>query len=205
MISLDDAARQIAGAWRMAFGEKDWRNALDRSIDAVFASFAAFLVAAPLVALFTISAKQAAARAPDFSDSIYLTAPLLPLVVGDLLIFAADWAASLLMLILIARATGAGRHAADLIVGYNWIQPVIAAAQLPAIAVIASTASMTAGALLGLPAFLLTIFLIWGILRRGLAARRAPAAAILVALIALGAVINMVGSVVMTALLSAQS
>ena len=205
MISFDEAARQIAGAWKMARGSDDWRSSLDRSVDSVFSSFAAFAFAAPLVVLFTASAKRAAARIPDFSDSLYQTAPLIPLLAADLLTFALDWAASLALLVMLAQRTGAGKNTADLIVGYNWIQPLIAAAQLPSIAVMASTASTTAGALLGIPGFALAIFLIWGVVRRGLGAQPAPAAAIIAMLIIVGAVIDVAASSAMRALFAGQA
>jgi hypothetical protein len=205
MITADSAARQIGGVWKMATNADDWRAELDRSVDAVFASFAAFLISAPLVILYTASAKRAAARIPEFSDSFYVSAPLALLVIGDLLTFALDWAASLALLVMLARATGAGKHAADLIVGYNWIQPIITAVQLPAIAVMAATASATTGGLLGIPAFALTLFLIWGVVRRGLGSQPAPTAAIIVMLIVAGAVIDSLGGAVMRMLFAAQS
>lgn len=200
MISFDEAARQMAGAWKMARGADDWRSSLDRTVDSVFSSFAAFAFAAPLVALFTLSAKRAAARIPDFSDSLYQTAPLIPLIAADLITFALDWAASLALLIMLARRTGAGKSAADLIVGYNWIQPLIAAAQLPSIAVMASTASTATGGLLGVPGFALTIFLIWGVVRRGLGAQATPTAAIIAMLIIVGAAIDIFASSAMRAI-----
>lgn len=205
MISLEDAARQIAGAWKMALNAEDWRASLDRSVEGVFGSFAAFAFAAPLVAVFSLSAKQASQRIPDFSESIYQSAPLLPLVTLDLATYALDWAAGLALLIAIARATGSGKQAADLIVGYNWIQPITAAAQLPGVAVMASTASAAAGGILGIPAFALTIFLIWGIIRRGLDARPAPAAAILVMLVLISVALDMLGSAAIRAFYAAQA
>lgn len=205
MITADTAARQIGGVWKMATNADDWRASLDRSVDAVFASFAAFLISAPLVILYTASAKRAAARIPQFSDSFYVSAPLALLVIGDVLTFALDWAASLTLLVMLARATGAGKHAADLIVGYNWAQPIITAIQLPAIAVMASTASAATGGLLGIPAFALTLFLIWGVVRRGLGSRPAPTAAIIVMLIVVGAVIDAFGGAVMRLFFTAQS
>lgn len=184
----------------MAFDAGDWRAALDRSIDGVFGSFFAFFFAAPLVALFTVSARRAAARIPDFPDTLYQTAPLAALLVSDIATYALDWGVSLALLIMLARASGAGDRAADLIVGYNWIQPVIAAAQLPAIALMASTASAAAGSLLGLPALVLTAFLIWGIIRRGLNVGPAQAAAAFAALALVGIAIDNFGSAALRAL-----
>lgn len=205
MISLDVAARQIAGAWKMAFAVETWRDDLDRSIDGVFSSFAAFAFSLPLVMLFTLSAKRAAERAPELADSLYRTAPLAPLIIGDLIVYALDWAASITLLVMLARALGAGKLAADLIVGYNWIQPIVAAIQLPSIAIMASTASGAVGGALGIPAFSLTIVLIWGIVRRGLGAQASQAAAIVAMLVIVGAVIDIFGAAAMRTLTGDQS
>lgn len=205
MMSFDKAAGQMAGAWKMAFDKDGWKSALDRSIDGVFGSFSAFLFAAPLVALFTATAKRAATRMPDFPDTLYQTAPLAALIIADLLTYAIDWGAGLAMLVLLARASGAGDRAADLIVGYNWIQPAIAAVQLPPIALMAATASAAVGGLLALPAFILTAFLIWGIIRRGLKVATAQAAAAFIALALIGIVIDSFGAAALGALYPAGS
>lgn len=202
MMSFDDAARQIAGAFAMASGRENWRSALDRSVDAVFGSFAAFAFSTPLVVLFTLSAKRAALRIPDFADTLYQKAPLALLIIGDLVVYAVDWGVSLALLLGLARATGAGKQAADIIVGYNWLQPAIAAVQLPPIAIMASTASAGAGGLASLPAFAITLYFIWGIIRRGLNATASSAVAILFMLLIVGAVIDIFGSVAMRALAS---
>lgn len=205
MISFDEAARQAAGAWKMAFDAGDWKGSLNRSLDGVFGSFAAFFFAAPLIVLFTMSAKRAAMRIPDFPDTLYQSAPLFPLLVMDLATYAIDWGVSLTLLVMLSRASGAADRAADLIVGYNWIQPIIAAAQLPSIVIMSSTASVAAGGVLGLPAFALTILLIWGIIRRGINAAAAPAAAALVMLVIIGAVIDLFGSAALSAYYPARS
>lgn len=204
MISPDYAARQIGGALKMALGAKDWRVSLGRTTDDVFAALAAFAICAPLVILATFAAKRAALRIPDLGDTLVRSAPLAALIFGDLVTFALDVAASLALLVMLARATGVGKQAAELIIGYAWIQPVLVAAQLPAIALMASMASRTAGALLALPALILTIALIFGIVRRGLGAKPAAAAAIVAMLIVVGAVIDIFVSAGLRALFAPQ-
>lgn len=205
MISPDYAARQIGGALKMALGAKDWRASLGRTTDDVFAALAAFAICAPLVILATFAAKRAALRIPDLGDTLVRSAPLAALIFGDLVTFALDVAASLALLVMLARATGVDKQAAELIIGFAWIQPVLVAAQLPAIALMASTASRTAGALLALPALILTIALIFGIVRRGLGAKPAAAAAIVAMLIVVGAVIDIFVSAGLRALFAPQS
>lgn len=205
MILFDHAARQIAGAWKMAMDADDWRASLDRSLDGVFQSLSAVLFAAPLIALRTLSARQAAIRISDDPDPFYAAAPLAGLIAGDLVAFSLDWAASLTLLVLLARASGAGRQAADIIVGYNWIQPIVVALQLPAVALMAATASRTLGGLVGLPALAIILTLIWGVVRRGLGAQIGPSAAVVVLLVLVGAVIDLLSIAAMKALFVGQS
>lgn len=189
----------------MAMGAEDWKSSLGRSVDDVFFSLSAFLFAAPLVVLASISAKRASARIPDIADPLYASTPLAALIVADLTTFALDWGASLALLLMLARATGAGKQAADLVVGYNWIQPIVVAAQLPAIALIAASASRTLGGLVGLPALALTLALLWGVVRRGLGAQPAPAAAIVVILVLVGVVIDLIAAAALRAVFVGQS
>jgi hypothetical protein len=189
----------------MATGAEGWRGSLDRSIDAVFTSAASLLICAPLIALFTFTAKRAAQRIPELSETLYFKAPLAALLVHEIAVFWITWAASLALLIAIARATGAGAKAAELIIGFNWVQPLIAAAQIPAIAVAASSASVTAGGLIGLCALALRFFLIFGIIRRGLGAEAGAAAAIVAMLVALSAAVEMLSSLITGAIFAPQS
>lgn len=205
MISLDYVARQIGGAVKMALGAEDWRASLDRSVEDVFRSATAILISAPLVLLATLTARNAAARMPDASSAVLASAPLAAVVVGDLATFVADWAASLALLVALARATRAEKQAADLVLGFNWIQPVVVAVQLPAIALTAATGSRALGALLAMPALALAVMLLWGVVRRGLGAQPAPAGAIVVMLLLVGVVIDLFAGAAMRALLAGQS
>lgn len=205
MISLDQAARQMNGAVKMAFNRSDWRQSLDRDVDDVFSSAFAIALCIPLLALSTHATMRAADRIPDLAESLYAKAPFAALFISDLATFAIDWAASLVLLVLVARATGAGRQAADLIVGFNWIQPLIVAAQLPAIALMAASASQTLGALVFLPAFALTLTLLFGVVRRGLGAEPVPAAAVIIMLILVGVAVELVCSAAFKLLMAGQA
>ena len=196
MISLDGAARQIAGAWMMAFNAPDWRRRLARSTDDVFGSSAAIIISSALVGLAALTAKRAAARVPDLSE-VVAAAPLPALIGGNVLIFLLDWAASLTLLLMVVRA-------ADIIVGFNWIQPIVAAAQLPSIVLLAATASRPVAALAALPALAISLALLWGVVRRGLVAAPGRAAAIVAMLIVLGAAFDFFGDAAMWGLFAAQ-
>jgi hypothetical protein len=205
MISFEHAARQMSGAFKMALDQEGWREALDRSVDGVFRSFAVIFFALPLVVLATLTAKNAAARLPDVENSFVASAPLAALVVGDIASFVIDWWASLILLLMLARATGAEKEAADLVVGFNWIQPVVIAAQLPAIALTAATGSRALGGVLVIPAIAFAILLLWGVVRRGLNAQPAPAGAIVGMLLAVGVVVDLLAAAAMRGLFQAQA
>jgi hypothetical protein len=202
---LDEAARQMTGAWKMALAQADWEEAFDRSTEGVFGSFRAALIVAPLAALASATAAIAARRAPDLSASIYASAPTALLVVMDLLTLALDWLASLALLIGVAHATGATRNAGALIAGYNWTLPIITAAQLPPLALMSATSGAAWGAFAALPALALSFTLLWGVIRRGLGAGAAPTIAIMVALFIIGALADEVVTRFARLLLSAQS
>ncbi|MCB2097331.1 MAG: hypothetical protein AB7F91_08675 [Parvularculaceae bacterium] len=205
MTFLDNAARQMAGAWAMAFNLDGWRDRLDRSVDGVLGSFGAFAVAAPLVALYSVTAQRAAQRMPDYSESLYSAAPLALLLAGDLIVFAIDWAVNLALLLALSRTLGAGKEAAGLIAGFNWAQPITVAIQLPAIALVAATASGAAGGVIGLPALALALAISWGIVRRGLNIAIAPTTAVVAMVIVVGVTIRIFGDGAMRALVADQS
>lgn len=166
MIDFDYAARQLAGVWAMAWNRPEWRDALDRSVDGVFRSFWAFAFAAPLAFAGYFSLRRAAAVIPDFPETPLLQAPFAFTLAAEMTAYAADWAASLTALIFAARAMKIGRRMADLVVGFNWLQVFVAAAQaVPLIAIGLSGSSDVAG-LLFIPATVLVVGLFWGYLRR---------------------------------------
>ncbi|MFZ5616969.1 MAG: hypothetical protein ACOZAA_06585, partial [Pseudomonadota bacterium] len=85
------------------------------------------------------------------------------------------------------------------------IQPIVVALQLPAVALMAATASRTLGGLVGLPALAIILTLIWGVVRRGLGAQIGPSAAVVVLLVLVGAVIDLLSIAAMKALFVGQS
>lgn len=201
---LDRAADGIGAALAMAFDREGWRSKLDDSVDGVFGSFRSVLFAAPLIILYSATAKRAADRIPALSNTVYGQLPATALIAADLATFLADWAASLFLLVMLARSLGATRRAAGLIVGFNWLQPVIVAVQLPAIALVAATSSTATGGMIALPALAFTLTLTWGLVRRGLDAKPAPAIAVVAMLLVIGVVIRALGDGALRALFGVQ-
>lgn len=195
----DYAARQIGGVWKMAWNLPGWEGALDRSVDGVFRSFWAALIAAPFVVLGFVSVRRAAARAPDFPDAPILAAPVFVATAIEVAAFAVDWGASLAALIVAARLLKAERHAADAIIGYNWLQvPTTAAQALP---LAASSLGREIAGLLFLPVLAFVVALYWGMLRRSLRIGPAAAAGLILLLTIVGLVANALVSTAGLALL----
>ncbi|MCB2113999.1 MAG: hypothetical protein R3C42_07655 [Parvularculaceae bacterium] len=205
MTFLDRAASQMGGAWAMAFDLDGWRDRLDRSVDGVFRSFYAFFIAAPMMALYTLTVRRATERMPDHFESIHLAAPPAMIVISDLVFFAADWAVGLALLVLLSRTLGAGKNAAGLIAGFNWSQPITTAIQLPPVALAAATASPAAATLLGLPALALAVTVLWGIIRRGLAISIGPSVAVIAMLVVTSVILRTFADAALRAIIGAQS
>jgi hypothetical protein len=202
MISLDDAARQITGAWKMSFAADDWRQSLDRSENAVFASFWAMAMTAPFVVLLSVLSFRAALKLPGAADFAALRTPLPALASADLASFAIEWIAGLAFLLFVARAGGAGARAATLIVGYNWIQPITIIAHMPAIAIMAATGNAGLGGIFGLPSLALSVALYWGVLRRGLETGLGQTVALISALFIIGLTLDAAAGAILAAMFS---
>ncbi len=167
MEKLRYAADQIAAVWKMAANDPDWRDRLDASVDGVFRSFEAALYAIPLsVALYAFTLR-AAAHTDEFPTAPLVSAPAPAFIGVQTIAYAAEWAASLALLILVARTLGADRRAATLIAGYNWAQAPITAIQAATMGGIAFSGSSALGGALAIPALVLQILILWGVLRRG--------------------------------------
>lgn len=168
MIGFERAARQIGAAWAMAWNRDGWRESLDRSVDGVFASFAAILFAFPFYVISYASIRRAAAKAAEKVTDPILTAPAAIAIPSQVLGVLADWFGSLAVLIAIARFVGADKRAAELIAGYNWIQAPISAAQAAPLLIIGLLGASSATTAFYMPAVALVFALLWGVLRRSL-------------------------------------
>jgi len=168
MIDFDYTARHVRGVWRMAFGGGDWREDIDRSMDGVFASFWAIIIAAPFALVAVTADKQITATSPEFANTIYAKAPLPVLFTAEIIALAAYWAASIAALVLTARSLNATRQVAGLIVAYNWGQLVIFMLSAAPAATLIFTGNLNIFALMALPAGIAGVFINWRILRQNL-------------------------------------
>ena len=205
MISLDYAARQMTGAWKMAFGAENWRRSLDRSLEDVFASFQSIIFVAPLTLFFTFIAIGAADKGGALADTVYGKSSAPVLVFVEFLTLAFDWAASIAVLVVVARAFGGGREAAELIIGYNWTQPILAALRLPAMAIYAAGDAQPLSQAVELATLGLMIALVWGVVRRGLGAGFGVSAAVVAALLVCVGLADLAVASIAHAIISPQS
>lgn len=168
MIDFDYAGRHVRGVWRMATGDAAWGEDIDRSVDGVFKSFWAMTLTAPFALLAFHSAERAASASPRYPETIFALAPA-PVVIGaEMTAFCVSWLASIIALGFIARALDASRQAAALIVTFNWSQLLtFAAAAIPS-AFLAATGDDQVFVLLALPAMVVSVVVLWGVLRRNL-------------------------------------
>lgn len=195
-MTLDYAASQMAAAFKMAFDLPGWREELDRTIDGVFRSASAFLVAAPLAVASALLLRRVALQtAPATENAGLFFAPMSALITAQLAILALDWTLSICVLIIAARMLGAGRRVADLIVGYNWGQALVVGLQILPLGGLAAGGPVI-GQALGLPSLALSLAIYWGVIRRSLAAAVGPTVALIAALIMVGAAANALVSAV---------
>ncbi len=168
MIDFNYVARHVRGVWRMAFGGGDWRDDIDRSVDGVFASFWAVIIAAPFALVAFSAGKQMAATAPDFTNTVYAKAPLPVLFSAEIIALAAYWGAIIAALVLIARSLNATRQVAGLIVAYNWGQLIIFMISAAPSVILIFTGDLNLFALTALPIGIAGLFINWRILRQNL-------------------------------------
>ncbi len=168
MIDFEYAGRHVRGVWRMAQGDHAWAEDIDSSTDGVFKSFWAIAFAAPFALLVIRAAQRATARADGYGAEIFEQIPALAAFVALMLAFLTSWLASVAALAFIARGLNAQRKAGALIVTFNWSQLIaIAAATVPAV-VLALTGNEQIVMLLALPAVFVSVYVLWGVLRRNL-------------------------------------
>lgn len=190
MIDLDHAARQLGAVWKMVWNAPDWQTGLDRSVDGVFRSFGAILLAAPIAFASYFSLRRASTRIPDFPEEPLLAAPFAVYITAQMIAFLVDWAVTLIALMFAARAVGAARRAGDVVIGFNWGQVFIATAQAIPLVILGVTArGEIAGALL-LPSLAFIIAFYWGLIRRSAGAGAAATVAILILLTLLGLIVR---------------
>lgn len=193
-MNLDYAAGQISGAVMMAFSREGWEQRLDRSVDGVFRSFQAFLFAAPFALVGYFFLRRAAEHTTELQASALLQTPYPYMIAVEMTGFALDWAASLALLVFAARMLGAARRVGDLIIGFNWIQPAIAAAQAAPLALLSVDATGSAAAIAFFPSFAFAVALLWGVIRRSTQAGPGAAAGLILLLALTGLIVGAIVS-----------
>lgn len=167
MISIDYAAQNMRGVWRMAFGG-DWREDLDLTTEGVFKSFWAIALSAPLALLAFAAARRAVLDTPEFQSTIFAKAPFSVLLLAELGALTLYWVASITALVMITKAIDASRHIASLIIAFNWGQLLTFIIIAGPAALLGLTGDASLFVLFYLPALFISLAILWGVLRKNL-------------------------------------
>ena len=179
----------IRGVWGMAWGRAGWESELDRTVEGVFRSFFAVAMAAAVMAVVFIGARGAA-DAAAVKEDILLSAPLPAFLIANVFVFFVDWAAGLVALLFSARHLKVDKRAGDALIGYNWSQLIVAAAQAAPLAVLAASRSQAAFVASFFFALMVAIALIWGVVRRGLGLAPNLSTAVVAVLLLVGFIVQ---------------
>ena len=192
MIDLDHAARQLGAVWALTFPREgdDWRDRMDRSMEATFRSFWALLIAAPFSFMVIIAVRRAAAASPDIESSALMTAPLIFHLFTELLVYLVDWGVSIAAIVIVARVIEAARHASDAIIAYNWAQVFAAALQSAPLAIIGVFGSAEIAGILAIPALVISLMILWSVFRRALTASAGMAVAMIAIMVLITIVVG---------------
>ena len=182
------ALRQMAGVWGMAWNRPHWERQLDRSIDGVFRSFWSIAFAAPLMGVAFL-ALRAAAKNGAVEDEL-VSAPVSVWLGANFAAFAVDWAVGLAALLFAARLLGADKRAGDAVIGYNWAQTIVAAAQALPFGLLGFLGSRTGFSLFFFPALIIAGALSYGVQRRGLGLPVGASIALTIALMLIAALVS---------------
>lgn len=184
MIDFEYAARHLRGIWQLAADNEDWREEMDLTLDGVFRSLWAIFLALPFSLLGFTAAARAIAQTPEYPRTMFSKAPLGVLLGLEVLTMVGAWFISIAILAFTARRIGASKQAAGLIVTFNWSQLFGGmVATIPALGLIA-TGSLEIFATLAIPSLIFSLFLIWSVVRKTLAADVGVTVAILAVIIA---------------------
>ena len=179
MVDFDYVAQHVRGVWRMARNHDQWQSDIDASEDGVFKSFWAMALTAPLALLSYLLSRREAALSNDVEAAIF-EIPVAVGFVAGIISFYGLWVLSLLILTEAAKHFDAHRHAASLIITYNWSQFAGLAAFLPAAIIFTATQDTALFSLFKLPVLVFSFYLVWGVIRRNLDVDIPTASAILI-------------------------
>ena len=115
MLTVDEISRSLAGAWELFLDRPGAMNRFDVSLEGFWRSFAAVVLVAPSYA-FAVLADRHMATGDPLAVAETGTNLLVHNGIGLLL----DWAALPLILALLARPLGIGRHYGAFVVARNW-------------------------------------------------------------------------------------
>ncbi|MGP1397201.1 MAG: hypothetical protein ACTS3R_16975 [Inquilinaceae bacterium] len=156
---INEAARSVMGAWRLACRDPGGMAYFDRTPDGAARSFVVALWLLPPLALMRVAAMPAAWETA--SPSLILTAETLSYVIG--------WVAFPVAMITITRLIDRAERYVDFLVAYNWSAVIQVALFMPLTVVdLAAPESVGLLALLGLIVYPAVLYYAWYVLKTAL-------------------------------------
>ena len=162
-----NAGSGMAGAYALARGAPDWRDRLDMSAPAVFASFWALPLSLPAVILTSELGRRTQVAAPG-SEAIALAQSPGLFAVASALAAILSWAGSLLILLTLARREPEGWRISPLIVAYNWSRLILNLLAGAGAALAVAAGAMAISAVVGAVVAGLTVWFDLGVIRNAL-------------------------------------
>lgn len=180
MISVEEAARGIYGAWRLAHGDRSGLSCFDATHDGFWRSFGAAIVALPAYAALV------ALGIADYDGEVNW--PGVALV--ESIAYVIDWFAFPLAAVYICRRLGKEARYVLLIVALNWAKVIVAILMLPA-TIVASMAANSIFAIIPIAVFAGVLVYIWHVTRVALDASAGEAIMVTLANLTLGVVVSL--------------
>lgn len=191
MIASSDIASGVSGVLAMARAVPDWFERMDPTLERVFGSFWSFLLTMPLIALSMEGLRRLALAGYQSSELLALPAPVF---IGVHTVVAyLTWGAAMVLLLTIVQRRGEGWRAAPVIMAQNWSSFIGYGVLAPLMAlhtVIGGEGGISTAGLSILLVMAFTLWIDWGIVRRGVGVDPLPSSFIILALQAIAMLIS---------------
>jgi hypothetical protein len=180
MSRVEEAARGIYGAWRLAHGDANGFSFFDTSIAGFWRSFFAMIVALPAYAALVAVGMANHPGEIDWQAVV--------LVEGIAYVF--DWFAFPLAAVYVCQWLNKSERYTRLIVALNWAKVLIALIMLPA-TVIAAQAPGSVLAIIPVAIFVAVLAYVWNVTRLALGANWGEAMMVTMVNLTLGVVVSL--------------
>ena len=165
MIKIEDAADRLHTILEMIAHQRDARKKFDLSEDSVFESLWAMVLAIGPILLFSLAAREAILSLESTDTPSIMRAPTIVYLAFQLFTSFATWAASLAILVFIARQIGEAKQAAHLIISVNWLNLLVYLTNCVPVVAFLITQSAPTFVVLLMPVAIINFLFLWRIIR----------------------------------------